>query len=252
MYRKSFDLVVVVIVTAITMGLALAGVSNGVLLILLGLPLVLVLPGYALTAALFSSDALSLVERIVFSLGLSLVVAVLGGFVLNWTVGGLQTASWAVLLGSVTLVASGAALMRRLRETEKESATSRSDLRIDWGQAALFGLAILVVVGAVLVARGGALQQAVGSTQLWMLPADGADQNVVLLGVRNMEPQAMKYRLQVTVGNDVVREWATIELDPEQKWETTVVLPAGTKQGAVQAKLFLPDQLGTPYRWVKQ
>jgi uncharacterized membrane protein len=252
MNHRPFDLAVVVILAVVAMGLALTGMSYGALQVVFGLPLVLVLPGYALTAALFSKNALRFLERVVFSLGLSLVIAVLGGFVLNWTTEGLQMSSWAVLLGGVTLVASSAALVRRSRETGKEFTISRSEIKIDWARAALFGLAALIVVGAVLVARVGALQQADRSTQLWMLPANGAGQNVVRLGVRNMESKAMKYKLQVTIGNDVFREWEMVELDPEQIWETTIELPTGTEKGAVQAKLYLPDQPASPYRWVKQ
>jgi hypothetical protein len=52
---------------------------------ILTLPLVLVLPGYAVTAALFPNRSLGVPERLVFSLGLSVAIVVLGGLLLNVT-----------------------------------------------------------------------------------------------------------------------------------------------------------------------
>src|SRR5207249_3376625 len=74
--------------------------------IVLALPLVFVLPGYTLTEILFHKRSLDISHRLVLSLGLSLAIDILGGFMLNLLPGGLQAISWAVLLGLFTAVCS--------------------------------------------------------------------------------------------------------------------------------------------------
>ena len=95
MSRKSFDLALVCALALAALILALLGTSSPMLQLLLGLPLVLVLPGYALTAALFPHGALGGADRALFTLGLSLCAAILCGFVLNRTPWGLRPESWA-------------------------------------------------------------------------------------------------------------------------------------------------------------
>src|SRR5437764_1490092 len=94
--------------------------------VLLAIPLVFILPGYTLTRAFFrrqrgdplsdSSNGLFLqprlkigqpfgaVDLMVFSLGLSLVIDVVTGLLLNLIPEGLQWQSWTFSLGLVTIV----------------------------------------------------------------------------------------------------------------------------------------------------
>jgi hypothetical protein len=112
MNHRSHDLMVVTTATAFSVAVALVGLT--VLEMIGGLALVLVLPGYALTAALFPWSTLSGEKRFLFSLGLSLALTALGGFVLHWTPWGISPESWAVLLGGMTLLGCGIAFARRL------------------------------------------------------------------------------------------------------------------------------------------
>ena len=113
MNYKSVDILVIIALTIIAVALAFTVAPDNVPGRILTLPLVLVLPGYALIAAMFPKQALGGAERAVFSLGLSLVIVILGGLVLNWTSFGLHASSWAVLLACITLGASAVALIRR-------------------------------------------------------------------------------------------------------------------------------------------
>lgn len=79
MNRRLFDLVLVVSAAAVAMTVTLVGTDNRAVQLLFTLPLVLYLPGYALTAALFPGRWPGTAERIAMSLGLSLVLAVLVG-----------------------------------------------------------------------------------------------------------------------------------------------------------------------------
>ena len=60
-------------------------------LVVFGLPLVLLLPGYALTSALFARHDLQNVQVVLLTLTLSFVTVILGTFVLHWFPGGLTT-----------------------------------------------------------------------------------------------------------------------------------------------------------------
>ena len=86
-----------------------------------GLLLVFVLPGLAITDALFRRGRreAGMVERSVLVPSLSLAVLVLGGLGL-WAAGGnLNRASWTLICAVVTLIAIGAALYRNLRAPVK-------------------------------------------------------------------------------------------------------------------------------------
>ncbi|CAD7776854.1 hypothetical protein FHEFKHOI_02017 [Candidatus Methanoperedenaceae archaeon GB50] len=69
---------------------------------LLGLPLVLFLPGYSLIAVLFPRrDDLSVIERIALSFGLSIAVVPLLGLALNYTPLGIRLSPVLITLSSI-------------------------------------------------------------------------------------------------------------------------------------------------------
>jgi len=247
------DLLVVSLLTVIAFVLALAVPPDIVLLRILTLPLVLILPGYALTSAMFPGRSTGMPERLVFSLGLSVVIVILGGLALNWTPSGLQASSWAVLLASITLGACAVALVRRrgqLLPVAGWAETVRVGLTLR--QGLLLGLSAFIVCVAVTVSIVGASQQPrPGFTQLWMLPAAGANpKNAVRLGVSNMESTAMNYSLNVKVDGRVVKKWSSIILNPKEKWEAalTLPLPTRTTNTRVEALLYRADAPTTIYR----
>jgi hypothetical protein len=80
-----------------------------------GLLLVLVLPGYALTAALLPRRSLGRPELALCVLGLSLAVAALGGLLLNFA-GHLSRPAWDILLTAVTV--GGCAIAGRRRTAD--------------------------------------------------------------------------------------------------------------------------------------
>jgi len=116
----------------------------------------------------------------------------------------------------------------------------------------LLGLAVVIACGAVAVSVIGAERQPYsGFTQLWILPAGGANaENAVRLGVSNMEATAMEYRLAVSVDGKVVKEWPSIDLELNEKWEATLVLPPTGSVARVEADLYRADAPTTIYRHV--
>jgi len=247
------DILVVIAITLVAAVLAFAVPSNIVPIRILTLPLVLVLPGYALTSALFLPHSLGEPERLLFSLGLSVVIVILGGLALNWTPFGLRASSWAVLLAGITLGSCAVALVRRRGEHLSVSGWSRVVKDgLTFRQGLLLGLAALIVCGAVTTSIIGASQQArPGFTQLWILPTGGiSPKNTVRLGVSNMESTVMDYSLNVNVDGKVVKKWPSISLNPNEKWEATLALPLTTRttNARVEAMLYRADAPTTIYR----
>ncbi|HLJ32606.1 MAG TPA: DUF1616 domain-containing protein, partial [Ktedonobacteraceae bacterium] len=177
MNHRSLDLFAVIAITLVAVILVLLVPADNVAGRIWTLPLVLLLPGYALTSTLFVEQTPGVVERIIFSLGLSLVIVVLGGLVLNWTPAGLRAGSWIGFLSIITIGASVVALMRRRgqgRSTARWSGIGK--FGFTFRQGLLLGLAALIVCTAVAISIRGAQQQPrSGFTQLWILPVSGAN-----------------------------------------------------------------------------
>ena len=249
------DILIVIILSSIGILLAITVPANWLPLRILTLPLVFILPGYALTSALLPTQKFG-IERFVLSLGLSLAAVIVGGLLLNLTPFGLQTDSWALLLGGITLAACAVTIARRRRQGVSNSAFewhSLREWRPDLRHGLFIGLALLLVGGAVAFSIIGAQQQPrKGFTQLWLLPAGGGSQakNVVSLGISNMETQDMSYRLTVNMDGKLIKEWPSITLNTGQQWKATLTLPQPGHVGAarVEAILYRSDSPRTAYR----
>lgn len=252
--HRSIDLLVVMGVAIVDIVLVLAVPQNIVPIRILTLPLVCVLPGYALASALFARRVLGVPEHLVFSLGLSSAIMILGGLALNSTPFGLRANSWSVLLGCVTLCACLIALARRQGQrvsTSEWLKFARGDLTLRY--AVLLCLAVAVICGAVIVSIIGAERQPFPRfTQLWILPAGGAEKNAVHIGVNNLESSVMEYSLDVNVDGTVVKVWPAITLRPNEKWEVTLLLSQTSNAGIVkvEAMLYRRDAPTTVFRHV--
>lgn len=255
MNQRSIDILVVTILTSIAVVLTFTVSPDSVPVRILSLPLVLVLPGYALLAALFPRQVFGLPVYLVFSLGLSLAIVILGGLVLNLTPFGLRASSWVVFLSCITLGACAVALLRRRGQSLSTRWLGVGPIGLTFRQGLLLALAALILCGAVAMSIIGAEQQPrPGFTQLWILPVSGAShaKNVVRLGVSNKESKATGYRLSVNINGKVVKEWRSLDLNSNEKWEVTLVLPQSGHIGTarVEAMLYRTDTPTTVYRHV--
>lgn len=255
MSQRTKDLIVIaaIIIIALTMidiTMFETALSAGIVRVLFALLMVLFLPGYAITAALFPGRMIGSAERLLFGMGLSLIVAILGGLILHWLPGTIHASSWSILFGGITIMATIIAFLRRRKSPPPESEEPGFHLTLP--QGLLITLAVALVGGAFLVNRVGAIPQRTSVfTQLWMLPSDSADPNSLRLGVRNHELQEMNYRLQVTNGTLPVGEWPVITLGPDELWESTIALPAMQPgMETVEALLYRLDQPDAVYRRV--
>ena len=216
--------------------------EHGILRTLLVMPLVFALPGYAITAAWSPSRLSAFPANILFSLTLSIAIAVIGGLVLHITPWGLQTTSWTIWLTGITVIHLLAGLLRR-----EDSPPDTSDLRptgFRLSQWAFIAAAIVLSFFAVYIARNGTeVQERPGFSQLWLTEADEPDW--IDVGVRNQEGQPISYRLVVEGGElQVEREF---ELDANANWEISLRLPP--ELGAeINAYLYRSDNPDDVYR----
>ena len=250
MFRRWSDLAIVITIASVALLLILLAADNTVLRAALALPLVLALPGYAITAAAFPGSGLGLVEYLLFSVGLSLLVTVLGGFLLNWTPWGLQGGSWLGLLWGTTLAASLVAFVRRQRDPPVTA--DGLVFGLSPRQGAMLALAALGAVAALGLARTPTpLNRSQGYTVLWMLPAEDGPGNVVRIGVSSMESSMARYRLELRVSGQTVYEWPAISLAPGETWEGSIeLLKEQAEPDLVEALLYRQDSSDQVYRHV--
>lgn len=215
---------------------------------IIGVPFVLFVPGYALTAALFPKQDRDMLERVVYSIGLSIALAIISGVALNTTVWGLQENVWALLLVSLTI---GSSLIAWLRRSGQLVAQSLLQTRLRWDQLLLFGLAIEVIITAALLtqlpvpAHGGE-----GYTMLWIQPDENPNSHLVQVGFKSMELTGTNYVLDIQVNGAVVQEWHNIELKPGQTWQDNAQLPVQEGGHIVEAVLYRADSPSQVYRRV--
>lgn len=266
MLRKNLDL-------CGTLGIAVANVvwalftasanqaSLSVISIVLTLPLVLVVPGYVLTEALFPRRALETFQRVAFTIALSLAVTILSGFLLNQLPSGLRLFPWAIWLGLFTVIFSLLAYLRRRKQllaaqaqvdqTIMVRAVHRSQPQIS--AFVLFGLAMLVIVLSVLYSVVGAEQQShPGFTNLSVLPAIKAGNScAVSIRLQSFELASVSYRVVVTTNKAQTASWASVSLLPQQQWVQLEAIPVGTSTSLfVLVQVYRLDQPQTVYRHV--
>jgi len=211
--------------------------------------LTLFLPGYAIVAAAFGSRELAPPKRLLLSVAVSLMVLVLGAFVLNVFPFGLETASWAVLLPLVVIAGCRAAAVRRDRPRRARAARPALP-RPATGSLVLFGLAAAIALGALALAeRPLPAENAKGFTALWMLPTDKSE-DAVAIGVDSNQHDAHSYRLRVSLGKDQSKTYR-VDLDPgeERVYELDVPSRPGGRTHVV-ASLYKEEQPEKLYRRV--
>lgn len=115
-------LLVAVLVILIDISVVVPALSGSFIRTVLGLPLVLFLPGYSLVAALFPAKSdLDGIERTALSFGLSIAVVPLIGLGLNYTTWGIRLLPILISLSMFTFLMCGLAYLRRAKLPETEA-----------------------------------------------------------------------------------------------------------------------------------
>ena len=208
------------------------------------------LPGYAVTAALFSRPKMAALERVVLSISLSLAFAAIGAVVLNLIPNGIRGDTWALLLGGITL--AGCAVAARIHHGGPRFnwAVGRWGpvLRRSTVPTLMLALAAAITFGAFQVAAQGARNQGqVPFTQVWLLPT--TDPGSVTLGIRNVDQEPLIVRVVVVVNEEPKAEWPSIAIGPDETWERVLDVSDFVVTGApIDALLYREGEPDTPFR----
>ncbi len=168
----------------------------GSISLLIALPLVFFLPGYAIAAAAFARRQVERTTLLVLGVGLSLAVLTLGALVLNFTPGGIRAGSWVLLLVLVVLGACRLAAIRRARAASPARAPSLPSA--SFAAISVIAAAILIAGAAVTLAFTPLpAKHAVGYTALWIKPLGSTEKGGAQVGVRSEEQHSVAYRLRV-------------------------------------------------------
>ncbi|MDQ2715668.1 MAG: DUF1616 domain-containing protein [Chloroflexota bacterium] len=251
MRLRNLDLLMATGIAAMNVAWALLPGHIPVISIMLALPLVLILPGYTLTEVLFHARFSDIFQRLLFSIGLSMAVAIITGFMLNLLPVGLQALSWAVSLSLFTTIFS--LLAARLRQKSSMPRTARPWPRIAMHEYILLGLATTVTIFSLQYAATGVTQQPhPGFTQLWMLPVLQAGSSCAInLGIRSFETTPVTYSITITANGTTISRSSPIVLAPQQGWQRVVPVTLHTGgEVYLQAQLYRSDAPETVYRKV--
>ncbi|MFN8473398.1 MAG: DUF1616 domain-containing protein [Anaerolineae bacterium] len=251
MDRRSLDLTLILTVAVASLILVLGHVDNVVLRTAVGLPLVLIVPGYVLLAILYPAGMPSVARRILFSLGLSIAITAFIGFLLNLLPSGIDPTAYAVVLSVIALGGSGIAMLRRSQYLDVgRPRTQRMSLPV--GPIIIFGLAAAIVTMAMHDARAGAFTfSGQPFTQLWALPTPETQPPELRLGVYSDEDIPLTYDLKVVSKATVLQEWPSIALKPGETFEVMVPIPPDQPHDTpIEAVLYREDQPQAAYRQV--
>jgi uncharacterized membrane protein len=249
MHHKNIDLLLIMGIIMINVICSMFSYHVPVVGILPVLPLIFGLPGYSLTQVLTYKRPLEASHTLVFSLGLSLSIDVLSGFILNLLPVGLQATSWVLFLGLLTAVFSLLAVY--LRCGIQETYTQSLRLHFTIQECILFGLSTVIMIISVIYSVEGVVQQPhPGFTQLWLLPSNQPNNScVVQLGVHSFERTSIKYFVAVSMNGTQINPKSFISLAPGQEWEKSVPIALKIGNGVlIQARLYRLDRPNTVYR----
>lgn len=249
--RGTYDLLALLILTGL-LALSILFIRSNMPRIILGLPFILFLPGYAMVAALVPrKDSISLLERAALSSMLSLAIVPLIGLLLNYA---WEISVYPILISLGVFIAAMCilAFFHRLRLPPQERFELEFRLRQpSWAQqsrldrvlAALLALALIGAVStAIYVGVRPKAQQPF--TEFYLLGASGkmqyypkaivlgADADVIV-GVTNREGEAATYQIRISIGGTEARVMDAVALEDGENWQDTVTLKptrAGDKQ----------------------
>ena len=274
------DLLIVIGLVLLTDIFVLApGINETILRNVLGLPLVLFLPGYTLIAALFPAKSdLDGIERTALSFGLSIAVVPLIGLGLNYTPFGIRPLPVLVCLSIFIFIMCWLAYIRRasLPETEafeisfsaaalslKNEILEKSESKLDRALTIILILSILMSVATleyvILTPKEGE-----HFTEFYVLGPQGIADNyttdytlgqsgTMIVGVVNHEYRPVNYTMQVKLENQLLplpENLQHITLDHNETWEETVTFtpPLVGQDMKLEFLLFNETDKTTPYR----
>ena len=256
-----------------------AGLNETLLRTVLGLPLVLFLPGYALIAALFPAKFdLDGIERVALSFGLSIAVVPLIGLGLNYTSWGIRLVPVLISISVFTLLMCGLAYFRREQLSPEErfevpfregaealraEVVEKPESRTDKILTIILILSILASVGT-LVYVIVSPKEGEHFPEFYILGPEGMASNypteyvlgedgTVIVGIVNHEYRTVNYAMDVRLENrslDLPENMKYVNLVHNETWEDTLEItpPFEGTDMKLEFLLFNESEKEVPYR----
>ena len=233
--RDNRDLVWVAVLAAAGLIAAFVPLPNP-LRALLAAPLVLALPGYALSICLFPERSFPALERALLSFVLSISACVLPGLVVQ-VFFDLTLHAWGITLAVVTWAAVAVAMSRRegVEPAEKEprkapsEPISRPGLRVAISASLI--LASLVIAAVAVAISADNVQDEEHRHEflsLWAVPGEAGPDSGVKIGVWNHDVPRESFHLTVDRDGEQIRDFR-LKLGPADRW--VVSLPPDVTAG---------------------
>lgn len=250
-FRRQLEFIAIMAWTLISLGVVLADVPSVPLRTVLAFPVIFIFTGYAFQALIFSGEGLTDTERVTYTIGLSFIFTILGGFVIYLSPWKLEPVSWMVYFTVMILLFSVMAMLKRFSSAMGEPLSYRVIQRGNRTQYAWFAVALIIVGVAFWGSRLAAENQPYdGFSQLWMVPEEEQDVILVEVGFRNYEEHITSYRIEVFTNKAVLLDKEGIELIPDEAWKVEFNVPKRVFPEYMTARLYLADDPTTIYREV--
>jgi len=242
MFTRNIDLVIAAACALLTVAVVLLVPSLEPIRIVLGLPFILLLPGYMLVAALYpGKEDLDSIARAALSFGLSIAIVPLIGLALNYSPWGIRLNPILAFVSLFIVMGAGAAIYRR-QALPPEEAFAINFPMPRWSQVRLARVALAFALALCLLGLGAAaafLATSRGSserfTEFYILGPDGraegypqtlglGDSLTVILGVVNHEGADAAYEIEATVDGQAASLIDSARLKDGERWEESVTL----------------------------
>jgi uncharacterized membrane protein len=215
------------LVVALTLLAAAATLLPGSLVVVravLALPLVLALPGYALTRAMLRLDELRGTELLIVSVALSIMVTVFAALAMQAAGVRLEERQWMAAIAVVTIAAAAIGISRG-----QAHRVVLPHVSLRWREASAIAGAIVLLIAAAALGFTplSAPKGTVVVSGVWILP--GAGDNSADFGVINDETRARRYTVELTVAGQRARTFGPFELEPGGTWSASAVVGPPSK-----------------------
>jgi len=226
---KDIDLKLTVLFTLICIPFVfLTQLNETPIRIILGLPLLLFLPGYSFIAALFPTKyGLDESERVSLSFGMSIAVVSLIGLALNYTPFGIRLNSVFALISTFIISLSFIAWIRRMKlpAQERFSIPFNRLLKVNIGQSVLDKGLSIVLIASIIFSSATLVYVVVKPktderfTDFYILGPNGkasdypinlavGEEGKVIIGIINQEYENVTYLLEVNFnGSSIYKEY---------------------------------------------
>ena len=269
------DLLIISVWTIMTIIFVITPIlENSIIRTILGIPMVLFVPGYVLVTALFpKKDDLDSIERIALSFGLSIAVVPLIGLGLNYTPFGIRLIPILVTLSIYIAIMTIASIYRRnvLPEDTQFSVRfnkiyeainneiSSPKSKIDRILSVILVLSIVLAIGTLVYVI---TVPKIGEkfTEFYILGPDGKADNYstnlkldsstnILTGIVNHEYSPVNYTVQIVIGKDILSSKKLV-LNNNETWQNNILF-VPNKEGndeKLELLLFKENNFTVPYR----